>query len=389
QFRQRHPLNIVIFQSMETLKWVASADGVQTELVLPGPFEPARQPEKAAAAIRQCVEKLGDTDWKLDELTLEGPAVFVPVSVLNEARRRLIDDFSSLWKSRCRAGNVIPPVSEVMDLGYRQKTDSEVMDLGYKLKQVVWSVKSRVFRALEKVDEFVLEIDPACPDEVEKARVFYGDKLRLALPVIIRDEEVPVYRKLISECRSSVTPDQNRRDARSIFSKWEAANIGGLNLLQGQTDITADWPLYTLNTQAALQWRAQGVQRFVLSPEEDAENLYTLIKQLGDAALVPVYQHTPLMISATRPAAAGTTLTDRSRRRFRIESSGHEFVLTNETPFSLADRLVELKARGARHFRIDLSYGTDSANEAADLVCRIMSGRPVPGHSGNFDRTLE
>ena len=83
------------------MKLAASADGVQSELVLPGPFEPARQPDKAAAVIRQCFEKLGDTDWKLGELTLEGPAVFIPVSVLNDARRRLIEQFSNDWKTAC------------------------------------------------------------------------------------------------------------------------------------------------------------------------------------------------------------------------------------------------------------------------------------------------
>jgi len=189
--------------------------------------------------------------------------------------------------------------------------------------------------------------------------------------------------------------------------KWEAANVGGLNLLQGKEDITADWPLYTLNTQAALQWKEQGVQRFVLSPEDDAENWFTLIEQLGDAAIVPVYQHTPLMISATKPAVnirtpaegSGPTedcrpgdltrrnleLTDRSRRAFRVEPAGHEFVISNETPFSLTGHLDELKAHGMRRFRIDLSYGESSP----ELVQRILSGHSVPGHAGNFARGLQ
>lgn len=376
QFRQRRPVAIHVFQCLENLKLIASADGVQSEVVLDGPFEAARQPEKSAAAIRQCFEKLGDTDWQLGELTIEGSPVFVPISVLNDARRRLISDFCCLWKNHCRAGSVIPP-------------DSEVMGLGYKMDPVFWSVKSRRFQGLEGIDEFVLEIDPSRPEEVEKAEDFYKDRLRLALPVIIRDEDIPAYQKLISQSRSSVPLDPNERDARSTFKKWEAANVGGLNLLQDKEDITADWPLYTLNTQAALQWREQGVRQFVLSPEDDSENLFTLIEQLGDAAVVPVYQHTPLMISATRPAADGLELTDRSRRMFHVEPNGREFVLMNETPFSLVDHLDELKAHGACRFRIDFSYGIHSPAEAADLVRCIISGRSVSGHSGNFSRGLQ
>ncbi|MDD3276281.1 MAG: DUF3656 domain-containing protein, partial [Kiritimatiellales bacterium] len=353
QFRQRRPVDIQVFQTLEKMVLTASADGIQTELVLPGPFEPARQPEKSAAAIRQCFEKLGDTDWQLGELTIEG-SVFVPVSVLNDARRRLIDDFSNVWK-QLRCG------TEFLSEPWKKE----------EATNVAWSVKSRVSQTLENIDEFVLEIDPARPEEVEKAQAFYGDKLRLALPVIIRDEDAEQFRALM--------------DKFSKIWKWEAANVGGLNLLQGKKEITADWPLYTLNTQAALQWREQGVQQFVLSPEDDAENLFSLIEQLGDAAIIPVYQHTPLMISATQPSANGSELTDRSRREFHVEQSGHEFVVTNETPFSLTDHLDELKAKGARRFRIDLSYGETSP----ELVQRIISGSSVSGHSGNFSRELQ
>jgi putative protease len=371
QFRQRRPVNIHVNHTFESMVLRASADGVQSELILPGPFEPARQPDKAAAVIRQCFEKLGDTDWKLGELTIEG-SVFIPVSVLNDARRRLIEQFSNAWK------------------GSRLKFQTlESFPVVSVPRKDFWSVKSRTFHCLENIDEFVLEIDPVRPEEIEKALAFYGDKLRLALPVIIRDEDISAYQKLISQSRLSVPLDPNERDARSTFKKWEAANVGGLNLLHGQEDITADWPLYTLNTQAALQWRGQGLQQVVLSPEDDAENLFALIGQLGGAAIVPVYQHTPLMISATRPAADGSELIDRSRRTFRVEQAGRQFVLLDAMPFSLTGHLDNLRAKGARCFRIDLLYGMTSPAEAADIVRRIVSGAMVPGHTGNFDRGLQ
>lgn len=365
QFRQRRPVDLRVVQSAGAVKLTASADGVQSELVLSGPFEPARQPEKGAAAIRQCFEKLGDTDWRLGELTLEGAAVFIPVSTLNDARRRLIGDFSEQWRQlRCGTEFFFEPWEKTGGAGF------------------FWSVKSRVFQPFETIDEFVLEIDPARSEEVEKAQAFYADRLRLALPVILRDKDAEAYQRWISQRK-------NERDARSTFPKWEAANVGGLHLLRGMQDITADWPLYTLNTQAALEWKDQGVQRFVLSPEDDAQNLYALIEELGDAAVIPVYQHTPLMISATNPAADEGRLTDRSRRNFRVEQNGWQFVLVNETPFSLADHLDELKTKGACSFRMDLSYGIYAPDEASDLVRCMITGQPVPGHSGNFLRGLQ
>ncbi len=384
QFRQRRPVNIQVLQNPEETVLTASADcdgkTVQAEITIPGPFEPARQPEKSAAAIRQCFEKLGETDWKLGELTLEGPAVFIPASVLNDARRRLITDFSNAWKRQHQnpprpAGT--PPAEGIFEVPLHGRGGRSNATAGVGC--AVWSVKVRDVRLLEKLehfDEFVLEIDPSRPEEIEKARAALPpEKLRLALPVIIREEDTAAFRKLIASL-----PDQQ---------KWEAANVGGLNLLQGKGDITADWPLYTLNTQAALQWREQGIGQLVLSPEDDAKNLYALIEQLGDAAVVPVYQHTPLMISATRPAADGSELTDSSQRKFRVEQTGRQFVLANETPFSLTCHLDELKTKGARRFRIDLSYGIKSPDEAADIVRRITSGLAVSGHTGNFDRRLQ
>ena len=377
QFRQRRPVNVQIFQSPEVLRFVASADGAQSELLLSGPFEAAKNPEKAAAALRQCFEKLGDTDWKLGELTLDGAAVFVPVSVLNEARRRLISDFSEAWKKShqnpprpsLRSGHP----SEGGDL--LKSPPSEGCPQG-GVGCIHWSVKARSFLVLENVDEFVLEVDPARPEEIQKAlAALPPDQLRLALPVILRDDEVAAFRELIAQFPA--------------VRKWEAANVGGLNLLQGQEDVSADWPLYTLNTQAALYWRAQGVRQFVLSPEDDAENLFALIGPLGDAAVVPVYQHTPLMISATRPATGGLELTDRSRRTFHIEESGREFVLVKDAPFSLAAHLDELKANGARRFRIDLSYGMNSPAEAAETVRLLLENKKVPGVTGNFSGQLQ
>ena len=357
QFRQRRPVEVQVVQSLERVILTVSADGVHSERMLPGPFDLARQPEKAAAAIRQSFDKLGETGWRLGNLSVEGPAVFIPVSLLNEARRQVIDDLSAKWSA---ARPTYPPV--------------EASFAAPVVSGLFWSVKARRFQAIESVDEFVLEVDPAHPDEIEKALAVMPDRLRLALPVIIRDEETELFRALIERF--------------PMVQKWEAANVGGLYLLHGKEDVAADWPLYTLNTQAASQWQEMGVQQMVLSPEDDVDNLCALVAALGDRAVVPVYQHTPLMISATRPAADGRELKDRSRRMFRIESCGKQFVVVRDTPFSLAESLLRLQTAGACRFRVDLCYGGATPQEAAEVVRRLMSGIAVSGLDGNATRQL-
>ncbi|WP_168433495.1 peptidase U32 family protein [Pontiella sulfatireligans] len=367
-FRQRRPVDIHVLQSAESVALTASADcdgtQVQVENTLPGPFEPARQPEKSVEAIRRCFEKLGETDWMLGKLTFgEGSdPVFVPASMLNNARRKLIDDFSEVWNQSRKSFFI-----------------EEVIPTEPAAQLISWSVKTRCFKLLENlegIDELVLEVDLSNLASINTAIVALPpEKLRLALPVIIREEDTVAFREFIDSL-----PNQQ---------KWEAANVGGLHLLKGKADITADWPLYTLNTQAALQWCDQGIRQFVFSPEDDSQNWSALIPQLGDAAIVPVYQHTPLMISATPPAGHEEKLTDRSRRSFRIEKNGRQFVVVGKTPFSLVEHFDELKELGARRFRIDLCYGIDTSEQAGDIVHKIIHAQPINGHSGNFNRELQ
>ncbi|WP_372798865.1 hypothetical protein, partial [Pontiella sp.] len=168
----------------------------------------------------------------------------------------------------------------------------------------------------------------------------------------------------------------------------EVANVGALNAFRNGESLTADWPLYTLNSEAAEQWADLGISQMVLSPEDTGDNLKALLAVLGDRAVVPVYQHTPLMISATKPQADGP-LIDRKKQATKIEKSGDQFVLIFEAPFSLVDHLEELRAAGARHFRIDLTYGVDNAEDAAGIIRNTMKGLPMPGsYDGNYRKTL-
>jgi collagenase-like PrtC family protease len=168
----------------------------------------------------------------------------------------------------------------------------------------------------------------------------------------------------------------------------EIANVGALYAFRNSTDLTADWPLYTLNSEAAEQWKELGIQQNVLSPEDTGDNLKALLHILGDRAIVPIYQHTPLMISATRPDSR-QTLTNRDIRNLRIEQNGGQYILIYEEPFSLIEHLDELRAAGARNFRIDLSYGVHNPTDAARILRNVFAGESIPGsHDGNYNRTL-
>ena len=276
--------------------------------------------------------------------------LFAPTSILNEARRHLLEELSTEWKSQkqqelfqCLEELIQPPADPTA--------------------QEHWSVKLRDLSLLDKLTEDELQqIDEIILESTEPVS---RDDIRIAIPVIQRNgiKTEPV-------------------------SRMEVANVGALKEFQSLEDLTADWQLYTLNTEAAEQWKELGIKQNVLSPEDTGDNLIALLNILGDRAIVPVYQHTPLMISATPPDTSNH-LSDRRQKPMQVETNGDQYVLIYEDPFCLTDHLPALRSAGARRFRIDLSYGVSDAEQAAEIIRTVRAGLPISGsYDGNFDRAL-
>lgn len=352
-FRQQKPVDVTIQISAEHLRLTANG----SELIIPGTFEPARQPERTAEAIRKGFEKTGDTEWKLQQLDIDDPAgLFVPASLLNDARRQLLEQLSTEYQ-----------LQQAAEHAARLETLVPETTAPGTSASVHWSIKLRDLVLLDHLtederaqfDEIILETNAPEPPP----------GLRIAPPIIQRDS-FPRY--------------------ASRVTQYEAANMGALYAAKENdcTDITADWPLYTLNTEAARHWQERGLSRLVLSPEDTGENIRELVRLLGDQVVVPVFQHTPLMISATRPEG-DSDLTDRNGNAYRIEQNGTQYVLISTAPYSIVEHIETLQALGARRFRIDLCYGIDTAEQAADLIRDMLNGTSVPGsHDGNYFRSL-
>jgi putative protease len=361
-YRQQQPFDAAVELTADRLKLSAQADGITAELQLEESLSAARNPDKTEAAIRKSFEKTGGTEWTLRALDIRDNGYFAPASILNEARRQLLDKLSTA-------------LAEQKQLAHFERLEALIQTPAEPNTEERWSIRLRDLSLLDELSEeelsgleVVLENADAKPnDDSEAGSIVY--KKRIAIPVIQRGED---YASRITNYETSV----------------EVANVGALQAFRACTDLTADWPLYTLNSEAADQWRELGIQQNVLSPEDTGDNLKTLLSLLGDRAIVPVYQHTPLMISATKPDA-GDTLTDRKKKPMRIERNGGQYILIYEAPFALIEHLDELRTAGARNFRIDLSYGVDGAAHAAEIIRSAMAGRPVAGsYDGNYPRTL-
>jgi putative protease len=180
----------------------------------------------------------------------------------------------------------------------------------------------------------------------------------------------------------------------------------GLDPSRGDTnglDLSADWPLYVLNRQAALQLLEMGVSRFTLSPEDGLANLATLLAEFGARARLVVYQDTPLFVAESCAYAnlvggcpgkancrfESMSLTSSQGERVLAVDHHCRTVVLNHGPLCLAPRLGDLRRAGASSVRADFVHRPYTPDEVARRWRLVRAGRDVPGgHHANLDRGI-
>ncbi len=187
-----------------------------------------------------------------------------------------------------------------------------------------------------------------------------------------------------------------------MISGWEISNPGGWGQLQATgllgegADVSADWPLYSMNRMAIRHWLGAGLRQVVLSPEEERGNLPQLLQRAGACALPLVFQYVPLFLSENAPVwgeghepGAADEVAGRSGDAYRVQSLDGRTVVTAASPYSVAGRLAELQDAGATRFRADFVYGPADAEAVLGVWRGLRKGKAPPrAHEGNYLRGL-
>ena len=273
-------------------------------------LEPAKTPERTQEGVRRAFEKLGGTDYRLGSIKVNDPGgLFAPMSALNALRRQLVESLDEACKAAMEEKISAaldslgePPPDETADVPMRTLK----VRFGQKVPSGEW-------------DEIVVAVglDDCAGDDKWLSEVAPRDKLRLALPVYTAEPDFNRLRMLV------------KRLVREGYAKWEASDLATLRLLKsvGVSDITADWTLAALNSQALAALRAAGVSRFVASPENARPNLQAL-SESGYRVEFLVQQSTPLFISLTKPA----TEPDALGGNITFFRRGNLWITTRDTP---------------------------------------------------------
>jgi len=400
--RVRMALNVVINASADKLEVVASlvdCEEQSAKASIPGPFEASRDAEGVEKAAQAAFGKLGETPFELANFTFDNPDNwFIPVSVFNRLRREVTSQLSESVAAQRHC--VVQSV---------QLAEKPLMvSIPRKGSGLLWSIKTDRMDHLtdmmaedwQGLDEVVVEIQrdplPELRVGLAKWRAQVGaDKIRLALPVLMREWERPDLQEKIKILQA----EGWARWEAGALSSWPLLNMSLNTPLKGRP-LTADWAVYVTNRSAARQVLAMGASRFTLSPEDGNENMLSMLKQFGEFATVIVYQDTPLLISencalaaqARRcPASSHCRTSERewvsgSGENVRMIQQGCRTVAINQVPYSLVGRLGELQKAGARYVRADFIHRRYEPAKVCEVWRALRQGHRVAGYEGNYAR---
>ena len=114
-----------------------SNGGNKTELFFNGPFEKAKNPEKAEKAAAEQFRKSGDTFFRISEIRIFGETPFLPVSMLNGFRRQFLNAAEQrLQAGYARAvrteGMKTPQIETAIPLTYKANVTNRLAERFYE-----------------------------------------------------------------------------------------------------------------------------------------------------------------------------------------------------------------------------------------------------------------
>ncbi len=355
--------NIRVTVSVDRSTVTASACN-QTATV-DGEFSKAKSLETAGNAIKNAFAKTGGTGLVLEDLTVINPdGLFVPLSVLNDLRRRLYE----------KAGQVLAVSTATQKAAEKENILKREAAFSVRTKpEKSFSVKTddeAFFKTLAEtenmpVNEIVFMLSPETDltlfDQKESGRI------RFALPAVVRSWEMQALKQKIDALIDAG------------FKKFEIANVWGLNTLKNKAvDFSFDWPVYVANLSAAQAVSETGASFFTVSletPEPDA-----LFAAFPDKAAAVIYQDPPLFISESCPYAAleGKCRNCGGKRVEQLSSRYGSFVsvMKNCRHFLLGEhpriKKQEMIKAGARLFRIEFLYRCENPRQRMDTLARLI-----------------
>jgi putative protease len=313
-----------------------------------GELETARTADMEGV-LRGQFERTGETPFVLHSLSApDFPAVFIPAGMLKDIRRELyrqLADKALAGDRRRRAESRERALAGLVGLGPAKRTSH-----GECIVRVD-SVRDFHVITHEGVDAVSFPVSKANTHQLPVfARKLKGreGKVSWRLPFIIFDKDLPFFREAVESIISFG------------FRKFELSNLSHFQLLEGLgAEISVDYRLFSLNSQAMLVWQEFGADAVTLYVEDDAENTAMLLR-----AGVPIdkrmilYSEIPLITSKIRikdVRGDAPVVSDRGDE-YTVRVQDGLTVVVPSRRFSLSGYRGKLQGMGCETFVVDLSH---------------------------------
>lgn len=349
ELTRKIPLTLTAILRADTPATVSLSDGQRTVTVTGDLPQPARTAPLTRETVERNLTKFGGTPYTADCTLTMDDGLMLPISRLNDLRRRAI----AAWEAQ-PASHPIPNVTP------------------YLPQKPVGS------RAVRRTARFYTpsQITPAAKTFFERIYLPLGKETAEAngviLPAVIFERKLPVIREALLR-------------AKAVGIRYAlVGNLGHLNLAQ-QAGLmpVGDFRLNITNAESALQAERLGFSSVILSPELTLPQARDIG---GDAALI-VYGRIPLMTlekcvikelaDCTVCAANRAALCDRRGVRFPVlREWEHRNVVYNSLPTSMVDRRMDLERAHltACHFL----FSTESPEEVDAVLNAWQTNTPLP-----------
>lgn len=227
-----------------------------------------------------------------------------------------------------------------------------------------------------------------------------GLTLRFALPTVVRAWDEPLLKAWVQAF------------VRGGGRAFEVGNLGCLPLLRSfgldprELDLSGDFTLYSLNTEAIRVWTELGLKRFALSVEDDARSIKDKLahwpREAGEPQVI-LYKDTPLFIAEacsltalhqgcpTAKVCGYRTLeiVNDENERFYVAHESCKSIVYGAEALAWTEQLEALEGEGVGLFRCDFLTRPYTSDDIKRILDAARAGQALAQtQSANFSREL-
>lgn len=324
--------------------------------------------------VTEQIGKFGNSDYEMKSLELSlQDGSFLPLSVLNELRRKLSEELDS---RRTKLDNRQIDAANPFK-GYEFKEHSYY---GTKLSAKLGKLSQAKYLDCEKLSRVYLPIEEGT-ESVAKELKSEGVEVYVYTDRIVRDPEFKSLKQNLSKLRESIDGVM-------------CGNIGALEFASSEMpgiSLCADLGLNVFNSESAKYLERFGASGVTISPELNFKEIEELTESCDFEYEAIVYGYLPLMTMVHCPMSlvkkcgsdrdcercefkSGYELSDRKNMKFKIQRAKDITTIYNGQRLFIPEYMGKFESAEISYARLDFTDEREEISEILDIYHSALEG---------------